>query len=67
MARTHPDEAVDLAILGGGLAGGLIALALRARRPDLRLVLVEGAETCGGNHIWSFFDSDVDTQDRWLG
>jgi lycopene beta-cyclase len=66
MARTHPDEAVDLAILGGGLAGGLIALALRARRPDLRLVLVEGAETCGGNHIWSFFDSDVDTQDRWL-
>lgn len=56
----------DLAVAGGGLAGCLIALAVAARRPDARLLLVEGGETLGGNHIWSFFDSDVAASDRWL-
>jgi lycopene beta-cyclase len=55
----------DLAILGGGLAGGLIALALRARRPDLDLRVIE-AEAVGGNHVWSFFASDVAPADHWL-
>ncbi|MCB2048675.1 MAG: lycopene beta-cyclase CrtY [Novosphingobium sp.] len=50
----------DLAILGGGLAGGLIALALAEARPDLTLLLVEAGETFGGNHVWSFFARDVD-------
>lgn len=56
----------DVAILGGGLAGGLVALALAARRPDLHVVLVEEGAQLGGNHLWSFFDSDVDAADRWL-
>lgn len=56
----------DLAIVGAGLAGGLIALAFAARRPDVRLLLVEGGDEPGGNHIWSFFDSDVGAADRWL-
>ncbi|WP_242125764.1 lycopene beta-cyclase CrtY [Sphingobium sp. Sx8-8] len=56
----------DLAIAGGGLAGCLIALAFAARRPDVRLLLVEGGEALGGNHVWSFFDSDVAAGDRWL-
>lgn len=56
----------DLAIAGGGLAGGLIALALAARRPSLRVVLVEEGETLGGNHIWSFFHTDIADEDRWL-
>lgn len=56
----------DLAILGGGLAGGVIALALAERRPELRVLLVEGGDRLGGNHIWSFFDSDVDAADRAL-
>lgn len=56
----------DVAIVGGGLAGGLIALALRARRPDLDLRLIEPGETIGGNHIWSFFTDDVAETDRWL-
>jgi lycopene beta-cyclase len=56
----------DLAIVGGGLAGGLIALALAARRPDLIVRVIEGGETLGGNHIWSFFDRDVAKDDRWL-
>jgi lycopene beta-cyclase len=56
----------DIAILGGGLAGGLIALALAERRPELDLVLIEQDETLGGNHVWSFFGSDVAKEDRWL-
>jgi len=63
MTATRP---IDLAIIGGGLAGALIALALRARRPELRVVIVEGAAHAGGNHFWSCFASDVAPQDRWL-
>ncbi|MGW8201882.1 lycopene beta-cyclase CrtY [Sphingomonas bisphenolicum] len=56
----------DLAIIGGGLAGGLIALAFAALRPEVRLLLVEQEERPGGNHLWSFFDGDVASADRWL-
>jgi lycopene beta-cyclase len=55
----------DIAIVGGGLAGGLAALALAAKRPDLDVRLVEPG-SIGGNHIWSFFDSDIARGDRWL-
>ena len=48
-----------LTILGGGLAGGLIAYALSQRRPEVRLELIERGETLGGNHVWSFFDGDI--------
>lgn len=49
----------DIAILGGGLAGGLIALALSARRPELRVTVFEQGERYGGDHVWSFFASDI--------
>ena len=55
----------DVAIVGGGLAGGLAALALAAKRPDLDVRLIEPGPI-GGNHIWSFFDSDIAKKDRWL-
>jgi lycopene beta-cyclase len=55
----------DIAIVGGGLSGGLAALALAAKRPDLDVRLVEPGPI-GGNHIWSFFDSDIAKGDRWL-
>lgn len=67
MADQPRDSApVDLAIIGGGLAGGLIALAMRARRPELRTVLIEEGAQAGGNHLWSSFSSDVAAADRWL-
>jgi lycopene beta-cyclase len=56
----------DLVILGGGLAGGLLALALKARHPDMDLRLVDTSERIGGNHLWSFFGSDVAETDRPL-
>lgn len=65
MAAAEAPGPVDLAILGGGLAGGLVALALTLRRPELRLAVVEEAEI-GGNHIWSSFARDVDPGDEWL-
>jgi lycopene beta-cyclase len=56
----------DVAIVGGGLAGGLIALALRRKHPTLDIRLIEGGRSIGGNHLWSFFASDVAPADRWL-
>ncbi|NJM50907.1 MAG: lycopene beta-cyclase CrtY [Sphingomonadales bacterium] len=56
----------DLAIVGGGLSGGLIALALARQRPELRTVLIEAETHFGGNHIWSFFASDIAAENRWL-
>ncbi len=60
------ERPIDIAIAGGGLAGGLIALALRARRPNLRVVVVESGARAGGNHLWSCFEGDVALEDRWL-
>jgi len=49
----------DIAVLGGGLAGGLIALALAKLRPEISVLLVERGAKLGGNHVWSFFASDL--------
>lgn len=59
-------DAPRLIIAGGGLAGCLTALALAKLRPEVPILLVEQGQSFGGNHIWSFFDSDVEAQDRWL-
>ena len=63
MATTIP---CDVAIIGAGLAGGLIALALRARHPGLTIRLVDAAAVVGGHHRWSFFGSDIAADDLWL-
>lgn len=60
------DMRCDLAIVGGGLAGGLLAYALSVRRPELRVRLIEPSAHFGGNHVWSFFSADVDAEDRWI-
>lgn len=59
-------QAYDIAIAGGGLAGSLIALALRDRRPDLSIAIVEAGDAIGGNHIWSFFATDIAPESRAL-
>ena len=51
---------LDFAVVGGGLSGGLIALALQRARPGLSIALIEQGETIGGNHRWSWFASDLD-------
>lgn len=56
----------DLLILGGGLSGGLIALAAARASPDRRIRIIEADAVIGGNHIWSFFESDIAAADRWL-
>jgi lycopene beta-cyclase len=70
MAAQHPSSQAsdhDVILVGGGLANGLIADRLAARRPDLRVLLLEGGPTLGGNHTWSFHDTDVTAgQHTWL-
>ncbi|RHW18654.1 lycopene cyclase [Sphingomonas gilva] len=56
----------DVAIVGGGLAGGLIARALGERRGDVDVRLIESAPRLGGNHVWSFFGGDIAPGDKWL-
>ena len=56
----------DIAILGGGLAGGLVALALARWRRDLRILLVDEADHFGGNRVWTFLGSEVGRDGREL-
>ncbi len=56
----------DLILAGGGLHNGLIALRLAALRPELRVAIVESADTIGGNHTWSSFGRDLTpAQTEW--
>ena len=62
MTNANPAEApsaCDIAIVGGGLAGGLTALAVHRAFPAMTLVLLEAGEALGGNHRWSWFESDL--------
>ena len=57
----------DVIVVGGGLSGGLLAWRLKQRRPELDVLLLEGAATLGGNHTWSFFESDLTAaQNAWI-
>jgi len=57
----------DLILVGGGLANGLLAYRLLTTRPDMRLLLLEQGNALGGNHTWSFHETDLDAdQHRWV-
>lgn len=56
----------DVVIVGGGLAGGLIALALHRHVPGCRFLLVEAGRTLGGHHRWSWFETDIRPKARGL-
>ncbi len=66
MSGRPSDTRTEIAIIGGGLAGGLIALALRRRHPEMQVLLIERGKALGGNHRWSWFDSDLDAEGQAL-
>ena len=49
----------DLILAGGGLANSLIAYRLAQRRPELRVLVLEAGPHLGGNHTWSFHETDL--------
>jgi len=53
-------------IVGGGLAGGLLALRLSQARPDLPVTVLERGAALGGNHTWSFHDADLTPEQHAL-
>jgi len=55
-----------LLLAGGGLANGLIAYRLAQLRPEVSVKLVEGGDSLGGRHTWSFFDTDIESADDWI-
>ena len=58
---------VDVLIAGGGLAGSLAAWRIATLHPTASLLLLEAGATLGGNHTWSFHDSDISPDQRtWL-
>jgi lycopene beta-cyclase len=57
----------DVILAGGGLANALIAWRLHTSRPALRILVIEEQDRIGGEHTWSFHDSDLDAAQRqWL-
>jgi lycopene beta-cyclase len=62
MSRPAP----PLIIAGGGLAGCLAALEMARKRTEIPILLVEKARAFGGNHVWSFFDSDIRPDHRFM-
>lgn len=56
----------DTIIVGGGLQGGLAALALARARPDARIAVVESQPALGGNHTWCFHAGDLEADGRAL-
>ena len=56
-----------VAIVGGGLAGGLLAYRLAQRQPDVEARVFEADSSLGGNHVWCFHETDLDANQRkWL-
>ena len=50
----------SVAIVGGGLAGCLVAKALVTQRSDLNVTVFESGSTLGGKHTWCWHRSDVE-------
>ena len=60
-------ERLDIALVGGGLANGLIAWRLSQLRPELRFGLIEAGPEVGGNHTWSFHEGDLTSPEHaWM-
>jgi len=56
-----------LVLVGGGLANSLIAFRILSEDPEFGLLVIEHGATLGGNHTWSFHDSDLEPEQlRWM-
>ena len=56
-----------LILVGGGLANSLIARRLAETRPDIDWTILEAGPELGGNHTWSFHETDLTAeQNRWI-
>jgi lycopene beta-cyclase len=53
----------DVIFVGAGLANGLAAWRLHQIRPDLEFVILDPSDRFGGNHTWSFHESDISAVD----
>ena len=54
----------DLIFVGGGLANGLIAYRLLQQQPTLRTLVIDAGAGFGGNHTWSFHETDLSPAER---
>ncbi len=54
-------------LAGGGLANILIAMRLKAERPDVHALVLEQGPSLGANHTWSFHSTDLTPEQRaWI-
>ena len=57
----------QIVLVGGGLANSLIAYRILSEDPVFELLVIEHGATLGGNHTWSFHDSDLaPAQRKWI-
>ena len=60
-------NAYDYILVGGGLQSGLLSLAITARQPQSRILLIERDARLGGNHTWAYHSSDLpETARDWM-
>lgn len=58
---------MDLAIIGGGLSGSLLALALQKFHPEIQLQIHEESGSPCGNHTWCFHEGDIPPElETWV-
>lgn len=56
----------NIVIVGGGLSGCLTAYRL-SQTNATRILLIEAGALLGGNHTWSFHETDIDVEARgWM-
>lgn len=53
-----------IVIIGGGLWGSLLAYFYHLRKPEINVELYERSHRLGGEHTWSFHETDV-PKDLW--
>lgn len=56
--RRAPGERTDLAIVGGGAAGLLLAMAVLRRRPATDLIVIDARPSYTADRLWGYFGPD---------